>query len=546
MQRKLPAAALAGLMTIGFLATPATATTTPEPAGTTQPGAECTAANFADNQAGSQYFDYVRWMQCSGITTGYADNTYRKGADIDRGESMAFVYRYLNADFTPGEATFPDAPAGSTHFEAIEWGAAEEITTGYADGTFQPHRPVERGEFASFLYRALDPTTDPETDVSFPDVAESNTHHDAIIWLASEDISTGYKDGTFKAKDPITRGEVAALMSRLDGVINPDNPEEPEVPQEEFDLQAHRGGQGLYTESTRESFAHALELGVTTLELDTQVTADGAVVVTHDRKITTGDCRDTAPAMPEDPQYPYVGKYITDLTLDQVQTLECGYQQDPKYPGQAVATGPMMELDELFEVVREYGADEVMLNIETKVEAGAPEETAPRETFVRAVLAEILKHGMEDQVMIQSFDWGALELVEELAPTLPRSALTNGDFLQVGQPGASPWLGGLDADDFDGDLVAMAQELGVEVISPVHGNPQDGAIGDEGYAPYVNQTMVDDAHAAGIDVVPWTVDDPGTMEYLMDLGVDGIITDYPDRLRQVMQDRGLDLPQAAG
>uniref|UniRef100_UPI0028BD1605 glycerophosphodiester phosphodiesterase family protein n=1 Tax=Citricoccus sp. TaxID=1978372 RepID=UPI0028BD1605 len=273
------------------------------------------------------------------------------------------------------------------------------------------------------------------------------------------------------------------------------------------------------------------------------VTADGAVVVTHDRQITGGDCRDTGPALPDDPQYPYVGKYITDLTLDQVQTLECGYQQDPKYPGQAVATGPMMELDEVFAVVREYGADEVMLNIETKVEAGAPEETAPREIFVRTVLAEILKHGMENQAMIQSFDWGALELVDELAPSLPRSALTNGDFLQVGQPGASPWLGGLDADDFDGDLVAMAQELGVETISPVHGNPQDGAVGDAGYAPYVNQTMVDDAHAAGIDVVPWTVDDPGTMEYLMDLGVDGLITDYPDRLRQVMQDRGLELPR---
>ncbi|WP_313823398.1 S-layer homology domain-containing protein, partial [Citricoccus sp.] len=215
MQRKLPAAALAGLMTIGFLATPATATNTePSTAGTAPSAAECTAENFADNQAGSQYFEYVRWMQCSGITTGYANNTYRKGIDIDRGESMAFVYRYLNEDFTPGQATFPDAPAGSTHFEAIEWGAAEEITTGYEDGTFQPERPVERGEFASFLYRALDPTTDPDTDAEFPDVAESNTHHDAIIWLASEKISTGYTDGTFKAKDPITRGEVAALMSR--------------------------------------------------------------------------------------------------------------------------------------------------------------------------------------------------------------------------------------------------------------------------------------------------------------------------------------------
>lgn len=90
----------------------------------------------------------------------------------------------------------------------------------------------------------------------------------------------------------------------------------------------------------------------------------------------------------------------------------------------------------------------------------------------------------------------------------------------------------------------MAQELGVETISPVHGNPQDGAVGDEEYAPYVHQGMVEDAHAAGIEVVPWTVDDPETMESLMDLGVDGLITDYPDRLRQVLQERGLELPPA--
>lgn len=228
MQRKLPAAALAGLMTIGFLATPATATNTEEPSAAPA-AAECTAEHFADNQHGSQFFDDVRWMQCFGITTGYADNTYRKGTDIDRGESMAFVYRYLKPEYTPGEATFPDVPEGKTHFEAIEWGAAEEITTGYEDGTFQPNRSVTRAEFASFLYRAVDPESTGE--VTFPDVSDSSAHLEAITWLASEGISTGYKDGTFKPHDTITRGEVAALMSRMDGVLTEDEPGEPEVPE---------------------------------------------------------------------------------------------------------------------------------------------------------------------------------------------------------------------------------------------------------------------------------------------------------------------------
>lgn len=320
-------------------------------------------------------------------------------------------------------------------------------------------------------------------------------------------------------------------------------PASAESPDDRFDLQAHRGGTGLYTESTLASFANALELGVTTLELDTQVTADGAVVVTHDRQISASKCRDTAPVAGGDPEFPYVGKYITNLTLEQVKTVECGYAQLPQFPDQQLSPGPMIELADVFELVREYRANTVKLNIETKVEAGAPEQTAPRRQFVSAVLKEIDEHRMGRQVSIQSFDWGALRLVEEIAPELPRVALTNGSFLQVGQPGASPWLGGLDADNYDGDLVALAEELGVEVISPVHGNPQGGVIGDDGYTPYVTAEMVADAHRAGMEVIPWTVDDPDTMRYLMDLGIDGLITDRPDRLRAVIEERGLKLPR---
>jgi glycerophosphoryl diester phosphodiesterase len=122
-------------------------------------------------------------------------------------------------------------------------------------------------------------------------------------------------------------------------------------------------------------------------------------------------------------------------------------------------------------------------------------------------------------------------------------ALTNKDFLQAGQPGKSPWLGGIDADDFGGDLVDSAASLGFDAVSPVHGTPQNGTVTDPGYAPYVTADMVARAHAKGMQVIPWTVDDEPTMRKLMDDGVDGVITDYPDKLRGVMAERGLKLPK---
>ena len=320
----------------------------------------------------------------------------------------------------------------------------------------------------------------------------------------------------------------------------------PPLPQKtHFDLQAHRGGIGLTTESTLVGFAKAIELGVTTLELDAQVTEDEQVVVSHDRQINAVKCQDTAPAFPGDPEFPYVGKYITNLTLAQVKTVNCGYQRLPNFPSQEVVSGPMIELHDVFDLVRSYKAKKLMLNIETKVEAGAPDETAPRALFVRRVWEEIRDAGISDQVTIQSFDWGALKAIHALAPTLPLVALTNRDFLQVGQPGASPWLGGIDADDFGGDFVAAAASIeGVTALSPVQGFPQNGTISDPAFVPYPDRKMIDDAHARGLEVIPWTIDDPATMDYFIDLGVDGIITDYPDRLRNVMAANGLRLPKA--
>lgn len=312
-----------------------------------------------------------------------------------------------------------------------------------------------------------------------------------------------------------------------------------------FDLQAHRGGLGLVTESTLEAFANALRIGVTTLELDVQITEDGQAVVTHDRRVAAAKCRDTAPAFAGDPEFPYVGDYVRNLTLAQVRTLACD-KPLPQHPGQRVVPDARMPLlREVFALADCYGAERVRFNVETKVEAGAPDETAPREQFVQIVAREVRTAGVLDRVTIQSFDWGALMRMREVEPRLPLVALTNGDFLQVGRPGASPWLGGIDIDDFGGSLVAAAASFGADAISPVHGNPQDGKVGDPGYTPYTTPGLVADAHDAGLRVIPWTIDDPATMASLMDAGVDGIITDYPDRLRSLMAERGLELPEPA-
>ncbi len=313
----------------------------------------------------------------------------------------------------------------------------------------------------------------------------------------------------------------------------------------EFDLQAHRGGLGLRVESTLASFGNALRLGVSTLELDVQITEDRQAVVTHDRRVSGTKCTDTAPATAGDPEFPYVGKYVNTLTLAQVRTLDCGSKTLADKPGQQAVPGARMPLlSEVFALVKRYRADGVKLNVETKVEAGAPAETAPRDQFVRITAAEIRKAGLLRQVTVQSFDWGALMRMRQVEPRLPLVALTNYDFLQTGQPGASPWLGGIDIDDFGGDPIKAIRSFGATTFSPVHGFPQNGTVTDPSYRPYVTAAMVRHAHANGIKVVPWTVNDIPTMAKLIDDGVDGIITDYPDRLRTLLAERGHRLPKA--
>lgn len=302
-----------------------------------------------------------------------------------------------------------------------------------------------------------------------------------------------------------------------------------------FDLQAHRGGLGLTVENTLPAFARALEVGVSTLEFDLQITRDGHAVVAHDSDPSPRHCRDTGPAFEGDPAYPYVRgeTYVRDLTLAQVRTIDCGSVRHPDFPGQARAPGARMPvLREVADLVRDRRAGDVRLNVELKVDAARPERTAPREEYVDVVLRELRDVGMLDRTSVESFDWAALRLVRRAAPDVPVIALGDRRRLELGGDGASPWLGGIDADDLPGSpqqrYVAAAAAVGVDAVSPDH--------------RFTTAELVDAAHGAGLPVIPYTVNDAATMRALIGLGVDGLITDRPDIGREVMAAAGLALP----
>ncbi|WP_084522892.1 glycerophosphodiester phosphodiesterase [Nocardia inohanensis] len=309
-----------------------------------------------------------------------------------------------------------------------------------------------------------------------------------------------------------------------------------------FDLQAHRGGRGMTIEESLPGFAKAIELGVTTLELDIVLTADKVPLIWHDPMIQPEKCTDTAPASPDDPQYPYVGKLVHDLTFAQIHTLDCGkkltgFPEAQELPGNKIA-----RLPELFDLVKSYpGAFEALrYNIETKIEGEKPEQSATPEEFVDVILAAIQAAGATDKVEIQSFAWSSLPLVKAKNPTIPTVALYDDSTFKPN----SPWLQPIRYEDHPNDPLGAIKALGADISSPSYVNPwnSETKASDPNFKLTTTAEYVTKAHDLGIKVIPWTVNDKATIGLVLDQGVDGIITDYPNRAREVMQEKNYPLP----
>jgi glycerophosphoryl diester phosphodiesterase len=263
-----------------------------------------------------------------------------------------------------------------------------------------------------------------------------------------------------------------------------------------FDLQGHRGARGHAPENTLPGFERALAIGVSTLELDVGVTRDGVVVIHHDRRLN--------PELARGPDGKWVAApapLVKDLSFDELQRYDVGRirpgsEYARRFPHQEPVDGARIpRLSELFARTQSLG---VRFNIETKVAAEAPGDTLPPEAFARALIAEIRKAGMEKRAIIQSFDWRTLKVVEREAGEIATAYLTDGrnsDPQKVHAAGGRIWSP--DFQQLDSTKAAAARRLGMKVI-------------------------------------PWTVNEPADIRRMLELGVDGIISDYPDRVRNAL------------
>ena len=180
--------------------------------------AGASGANFTDGLA--SFGNSVEWMVRRCVTTGYADGTFRAGRAISRGEVAAFLYRMSGESYSGGAPyTFTDVTAGTIHRDAILWATARGITTGYADGTFEPSGQITRGELAAFMHRYAGR---PAVTVSapFPDLAAQQRayYYGPAHWMRSLGV-TGYRDGAFRAGRDVTRGETTKFLYLVNGVV---------------------------------------------------------------------------------------------------------------------------------------------------------------------------------------------------------------------------------------------------------------------------------------------------------------------------------------
>ena len=259
-------------------------------------------------------------------------------------------------------------------------------------------------------------------------------------------------------------------------------------------VEGHRGSRSTHPENTLPAFAHALSAGVDVLEMDTAVLKDGTVVVSHDPHVSPKICLAS----------PGIEPGVTlfkDLLWPQVEQIDCGSGPNPFFPKQKRFAGVSPpKLDDVFELVRASGNTQVRFNIETKIHPANPDWTVDAKTFAKQLYSTVERSGFKDRVVIQSFDERTLIEMKNIDPSMTLSFLNASRFV---------------------DGCKKSQRLGAKILSP--------------YWALVTRRLVNDCHRRGLQVVPWTANTEQIWEQLIQVGVDGIITDDPTALIQYIK-----------
>jgi glycerophosphoryl diester phosphodiesterase len=273
------------------------------------------------------------------------------------------------------------------------------------------------------------------------------------------------------------------------------------------------------------------------MELDCAVTRDGVVVVTHDPYLNPDCTRDDQGRFLE-----RAGPAICALTYAQLQTYDVGRLRPgsayaARFPQQQPMDGERIpRLADVLTLVRARGGARVRVAIEVKTFPEQPELTPAPEPFVHAVLLDVERTRAAALIAVLAFDWRVLRVAQHLMPQIGTVALTeqqpDEDTVRLGSSTPSPWLGGLDPADYGGSIARLVKATGAGTWGP---NYLD-----------IDASRVEQAHALGLRVVPYTVNEPADMEQMLAINVDGMISDRPDVLRALLERRGTAVPPRPG
>ena len=283
----------------------------------------------------------------------------------------------------------------------------------------------------------------------------------------------------------------------------------------------HRGARGLMPENTIQGFEYILDNDVLAIEFDVLLTKDEVPVITHDFYLSKAITRNAEGNwLSED------GPRISDLTVSELQMFDIGGVDKRSlygslYPEQAFLSGIRIpKLSDLLDLICLPKGQDLFMLLEIK-----SEPSTPKSKIIENIVLEIEKRSLSNRTVLHSFDWNLLEECGRLAPKMPRSYLSQ-------LPESSN-------DPFD----KPSEEISPD-FSSLNGSIPEAiqAAGGHLWCPYfkdVTAELVGEAHRLGLPVCTWTVNEIEDFENLLDMGVDGIITDYPDRAKNVFRSRGL-------
>ena len=293
-------------------------------------------------------------------------------------------------------------------------------------------------------------------------------------------------------------------------------------------IHGHRGARGLAPENTLAGFACACAIGVDGIELDILISADERVAIHHDPCLNTELCRDSN------------GKWLEGATplvreLDEGQLkaydvgmIRPGSSQASRFPLQKSVVGETIPmLSDLVLWWRHLAPHRPTLNIELKSDPRHPDQTPDPTDYARIVFGELKKLDLLGEVWLQAFDWRVLQEIQRLAPGACTGYLSSEheDDATVSDKDESPWLAGFDPCRFESSLPKAIKAAGGRFWGPAFAD--------------TSKDRVLEAQTLGLFVHTWTLNEDEEFGKALNLGVNGVTSDYPDRARTVLRSAGL-------